>query len=359
MIHLITDTDHYSVVLNLAMKAKRDLWIGTADIKDLYVLQGKTEARAYASKNLYDVVLDEDKNDLREEKHATLSDITSANQNSAKNIVNEWTNNSKVSFMAELYTKVIDYTYEDKLKRASDGVRYYQVTLNEKIKHLFLGGWFGAMDAKVVACAIIKPRDQDLVTIMNALQKEELIENWEYQNKYHNFTEKWNHYRDNVNKNGTKGNDTKLVHYKTGDDFRTETVNVTPVESESNAIYTSANGRNVYSESEVDSINIDFNQDFEVTSAVSKDWDIRQPTTVDGATVKYRNMDGWSADYGYDLRIQGLINLNGSWQNRNLMDSDTSNDTIPDPLWTRIEADPMWSDDYQHKHRQYRDKRCL
>ena len=43
MIHLITDTDHYSVVLNLAMKAKRDLWIGTADIKDLYVLQGKTE----------------------------------------------------------------------------------------------------------------------------------------------------------------------------------------------------------------------------------------------------------------------------------------------------------------------------
>ena len=43
MIHLITDIDHYSVVLNFAMKAKRDLWIGTADIKDLYVLQGKTE----------------------------------------------------------------------------------------------------------------------------------------------------------------------------------------------------------------------------------------------------------------------------------------------------------------------------
>ena len=40
---LITDIDHYSVVLNLAALAKRSLWIGTADIKDLYVLQGRTE----------------------------------------------------------------------------------------------------------------------------------------------------------------------------------------------------------------------------------------------------------------------------------------------------------------------------
>ena len=40
---LITDSAHYTSVLDLAMKAKRSLWIGTADIKDLYVLQGKTE----------------------------------------------------------------------------------------------------------------------------------------------------------------------------------------------------------------------------------------------------------------------------------------------------------------------------
>ena len=40
---LITDIDHYSVVLNLAALAQRSLWIGTADIKDLYVLQGRTE----------------------------------------------------------------------------------------------------------------------------------------------------------------------------------------------------------------------------------------------------------------------------------------------------------------------------
>ena len=40
---LITDSSHYTTVLDRAMKAKHSLWIGTADIKDLYVLQGKTE----------------------------------------------------------------------------------------------------------------------------------------------------------------------------------------------------------------------------------------------------------------------------------------------------------------------------
>lgn len=40
---LISDSAHYTSVLDLAMKAKHSLWIGTADIKDLYILQGKIE----------------------------------------------------------------------------------------------------------------------------------------------------------------------------------------------------------------------------------------------------------------------------------------------------------------------------
>lgn len=43
MIKFISDIQHYEEVLLLASKAKQSLWIGTADIKDLYVLQGKTE----------------------------------------------------------------------------------------------------------------------------------------------------------------------------------------------------------------------------------------------------------------------------------------------------------------------------
>ena len=40
MIHYIADKDHYTKVLALCEKVKHDLWIGTADLEDLY------EARA-------------------------------------------------------------------------------------------------------------------------------------------------------------------------------------------------------------------------------------------------------------------------------------------------------------------------
>ncbi len=43
MLQLISDTAHYTAVLDLEMKAKETLWIGTADIKDLYVTQGGAE----------------------------------------------------------------------------------------------------------------------------------------------------------------------------------------------------------------------------------------------------------------------------------------------------------------------------
>lgn len=43
MLSFVSDTAHYSSVLDLVTKARETLWIGTADIKDLYVVQGKTE----------------------------------------------------------------------------------------------------------------------------------------------------------------------------------------------------------------------------------------------------------------------------------------------------------------------------
>ncbi|MBP3738610.1 MAG: phospholipase D family protein [Muribaculaceae bacterium] len=41
MLQFISDSGHYSSALEGAMGAKRSLWIGTADIKDLYVEVGK------------------------------------------------------------------------------------------------------------------------------------------------------------------------------------------------------------------------------------------------------------------------------------------------------------------------------
>ena len=43
MLNFISDISHYDIVLNLATQAKCSLWIGTADIKDLYVIQGRVE----------------------------------------------------------------------------------------------------------------------------------------------------------------------------------------------------------------------------------------------------------------------------------------------------------------------------
>lgn len=40
MLDFISDTEHFTMVLDLAVKDKETLWIGTADIKDLYVVQG-------------------------------------------------------------------------------------------------------------------------------------------------------------------------------------------------------------------------------------------------------------------------------------------------------------------------------
>jgi len=41
MIKYVADRDHYTEVLSRCEKVKHDLWIGTADLKDLYVGSGK------------------------------------------------------------------------------------------------------------------------------------------------------------------------------------------------------------------------------------------------------------------------------------------------------------------------------
>ncbi len=41
MIQYIADKDHYERVLTLCRQVRHDLWIGTADLKDLYISQGQ------------------------------------------------------------------------------------------------------------------------------------------------------------------------------------------------------------------------------------------------------------------------------------------------------------------------------
>lgn len=43
MIKFISDIEHYDIILNLVAQARSSVWLGTADIKDLYVRSGKKE----------------------------------------------------------------------------------------------------------------------------------------------------------------------------------------------------------------------------------------------------------------------------------------------------------------------------
>ena len=43
MIQFISDAEHYSTVIEVVAMARESLWIGTADIKDLYIKQGQQE----------------------------------------------------------------------------------------------------------------------------------------------------------------------------------------------------------------------------------------------------------------------------------------------------------------------------
>ena len=265
---------------------------------------GKTEAIFYANKNLYKV------------GNKAVDGETE--------VTNQWIfdeESSNVTITTTLYGKSIDKMYEEKNNTSRAGTKYYEVELIESIQHLFLRG-LDPMQAKVVSYVILRPHDKSLVESVKPYEEDQTIQNWEYQNYYHNFTGKWNHYQDTQS------------HYKEGDDFRTEIINVK--QSGGSGRKTSANGNNYYSEDEVDSINIDFKIDSNFSSTFSTNWDLRT-SLPQGVTRTAQNNDGWKTGYKDDLRIIGSINFSGAWKDRNLKDLKA------DVLWTRIEADPIWS----------------
>ena len=181
--------------------------------------------------------------------------------------------NETVNFASVLYAKAMD------IQQRENGLKYYQVTLTEQVSHLFLRGW-DPMEAKVVAYALLKPHDIDLITIINQLEKSKIIANWEYQTRYYNYKGNWNHYRYSID-----GHNTKAVSYTLGDSWRWEKVNIAVDWNSSSGNRTSANGGNYYSQDKVDSINIDFNQDVNFSAQFTTDWDLRSESAPAGTTI--------------------------------------------------------------------------
>lgn len=316
-----------------------------------YTLYFIDEENQYSSKKINETVDGQTTNTFSEgekdaKKYANKNLSGTAETDEVSDLWNTIKKNNGVTFESGLYARKMD------IDRKENGVKYYKVTLTEQVSHLFLGGFY-PMEAKVVAYALLKPHDVDLVTIINQLEKTKVIGNWEYQKANHNSAEEWNHYRQTINGK-------KAVSYTNGDDFRTETLNIMKTAGDPNhSDWGSAgrmqddahiNNKNAfYDEDKVNSLNIDFNIDICFSNSFSNaDWDLRGwSTDTPPATIKYSDAaksGGWSDAHGYDLRIQGLINFKDAWKNRNLTDADPSNNLDPDPLWVRIEGDPFWSD---------------
>lgn len=278
---------------------------GASYIKNIeteQIAEGKAEAQTYANKNLSDT-----------STSGVVSDAWNGFSDEEGN---------EVGFSSALYAKVIDIDREEH-GTPTNGLKYYEVILTEKVGHLFLRG-FEPMEAKVVAYALLKPHDKDLVTDISVLEKTKVIQNWEYQNIYKNFEGNWSHFQD------------VTIEYTQGNNYRNETVNIHQDMKKGNRVLTDANNKANYSEMEVDVLNLDVKQDVTFDKEFSTDWDLGADAP-EGTTIKDTSWNRWMANKTGDLRVHNSMNFNYAWKDRNL------NDLKPDVLWTRIESDPIWS----------------
>ena len=213
----------------------------------------------------------------------------------------------EVKGTVSLYAKVFDVR--------SDIITpmYYTVELNEKIRHFFMPGWFDDMNAPVRAVVLLRPHDTDLLSSVHRLESKEVIGNWEYQNYYKNRNEVYSG-------NWQQVQDSK-IHYTQGNTYRTEKVTV--------------NGN-----SNRDSLNIDFRA--EVSLQMGSDWDIGYAPTLRNEnqsrkTMAYNFTDGWGANLAQNKRVLFTADFGTPYNTRNsyLKSGET------DPLWIRIESDPI------------------
>ena len=272
--------------------------------KDLDLTEGHKDANTYANKN------------LDESYDKAVASATAA-------VINSWDPSSEhknVTFTPALYAKEID------IQKDVSGALYYGVTLTEEITHLFLRGEnFKPMKAVVSAYVIFNRHDEDIKSAMDEFDRTKIIANWEYLNKHKDtYTGKWNHYQ------------TSAVTYDKSDNtvYRTEniTINSDTSDTRKNSLQkTSANGNNMYDANNVDSLNIDFRAEFQVSNQFTSDWDLG---TALPTSVTYHFTNGWDKNNGYDLRIHSSITFDGTYKNR-------YGDSTPDPLWIRIESEPI------------------
>lgn len=168
------------------------------------------------------------------------------------------------------------------------------------------------------------------------------------------FSGEWNYFQD------------PKAHYRDNDEYRYVKITVQDKKYDTNSIKsssvgTSPNGNTIHAEDDVHSIDIDFKQDVNFGAAIRGDWDLgmgvqnnaTNKEKVPGATqIKpsdYR--DNWDANKAFNYRVHAFINFEHPYKKRTEskmlssygLSTDTDVSNLRDPLWVRIEGEPIWS----------------
>lgn len=279
-----------------------------------------------------------------------------------------------------------------------DNGLYYVIHLTEKIQHLFMPGWFGDMDAPVVAVAMLSktesngnndensndddtppppeiiPRDPgvgaegglpegtNILNEMYKLEDKSVMRNWEWQTyatekQYAAITNGAEKYKGNVN----EYQDSK-VHYQKGTLYRYEKAEVRAGSSNQG----SSQGKmyNYTEEQGIDSLNLDFKADIDIAEdkkQFEKDWDINHDIPK-GLTLKPTNNDGYSGTYdnnyensndARNYRVHSTFNFTTPYKVRQNRTEEQVAENPEDALHVRIESDPIRSMSFKESHNVY------
>lgn len=238
---------------------------------------------------------------------------------------------------------------------------YYVVELRGRANHLFgIMEQFGNMSLHVLAVTRINgknvppplenPGSETIDEgLHNKMPEVVIIGNWEVQNWYYKnsnkwkdtyadiyghetlFNGKWNHFR---TENKTINNSSSKK--RTNDRPGVYEENLDVYDGSPDTFATPANGNKKYPYDQLESINLDFTQDFQVytksgISYLTEDWDIGYPkntaeissiSVINGGTLSSRTHSQFSFGAPYKTR---------------------PDKEYPDLLGVRVESEPMWS----------------
>ena len=226
--------------------------------------------------------------------------------------------------------KSILWGYDDEDKNTL----YYEVLLSEDIRHLFMPGWFDPMHATVSAVSKLTryylpksvttyeyEKGPNLFEQMKAVELAETYDSWTaiQQKKGSNSA------ADNRSVLST-GN-----YYTSGKKYRTETLTLNGMGGSLSNSGQSV-GYGTVNQTGYDDLFIDWRAD--ITTGATSDWDLDGNHASDAT---YSWQIGSSSNDKLKYRVYGLINFSANYPVR-------SDKNPPDPLYARIESEPINAD---------------